>query len=66
MEKVDTDFPHPVLPGHFCCVNTYRSSLWVGSGSGWPSQEEKQMGTGAQGDWFGSHSLVVMVDLKHE
>ena len=42
-----------------------RSSLWVGSGSGCSSQEEKQVGTGAQGDWFVSQSLV-MVDLKHE
>lgn len=31
MEKVDTDFHHPMLPGHFCYVTTYRSSLWVGS-----------------------------------
>ena len=60
-------FPPPNVTWAFLlCDYLQKQPLgWVW-GSGCPSQEEEQMGTGAQGDWFMSHSLVVMVDLKHE
>ena len=41
MVKANADFHGPALP---------RSSVWDGSGSGWPNQEEGQRGMGAQDD----------------